>query len=68
MSKQHKQLTYELAYAELNKILQVLQSADIGLEELTAHLKRAKELILFCREQLHLTEKELALIFSDEEE
>lgn len=68
MSKQHKQLTYEQAYAELTSILQVLQSSDIELEELTKHLRRAKELLLFCRDQLHLTEKELETIFSEEEE
>ncbi len=61
-------MTYERAYAELSKILLVLQSHEIGLEEMTAHLKRARTLILFCREQLHLTEMELATIFSDEEE
>ena len=68
MSKQHKQLTYERAFAELTKILQVLQSQEVGLEELTIHLRRAKELIQFCQEQLHLTENELETIFSGEEE
>jgi exodeoxyribonuclease VII small subunit len=68
MSKQPTSLTYERAYAELSKILQILQNQEIGLEEMTAHLHRAKELINFCRTQLHLTEEELSSIFSDEEE
>ena len=67
MSK-HKQLTYELAYAELSKIMQVLQGQEVGLEELTMHLRRAKELIQFCQEQLRLTENELETIFTNEEE
>ena len=68
MNKKDTVLTYERAYAELSKILQILQSHEVGLEELTAHLRRAKELIQFCQVQLHLTEKELEDIFSDEEE
>lgn len=68
MSKQRNTLTYEQAYAELTKILQVMKGHDLGLEELTAHLRRAKELIVFCRQQLHLTEQELSELFSDEEE
>ncbi|HLF62931.1 MAG TPA: exodeoxyribonuclease VII small subunit [Saprospiraceae bacterium] len=68
MSKQHTQLTYERAFAELSKILQVVQGQDVGLEELTAQLRRAKELIQYCQEQLRLTESELEMIFSDEEE
>jgi exodeoxyribonuclease VII small subunit len=68
MSKQHNQLTYEGAYAELSKILQILQGQEVGLEELTVHLRRAKELIQFCQEQLRLTENELETIFTSEEE
>lgn len=68
MSKQHKQLTYEQAYAELTSILHLLQGNDIELDELTKQLRRAKELMHFCREQLLVTEKELESIFSEEEE
>lgn len=68
MSKKGEQLTYEQAYAELTKILQTLQKHDLSLADMTAHLKRAKELIEFCREQLYLTEDELATLFEDEEE
>jgi exodeoxyribonuclease VII small subunit len=69
MSKK-QELTYERAYAELSKILHTLQNHDVGLEELelTTHLQRAKELIRFCQQKLHLTEKELEEIFADEEE
>jgi exodeoxyribonuclease VII small subunit len=67
MSKRNQEMTYELAYAELSKILQVLQNQEISLEEMTAHLRRAKELITFCQEQLHITETELGSIFDEEE-
>jgi len=68
MSKQHTELTYERAFGELTKILELLQSHEVGLEELTSHLKRAKELLQYCQEQLFLTESELETIFTDEEE
>ncbi len=68
MSKPPKELSYERAYAELTSILQVLQGQEVGLEELTLHLRRAKELIQFCQEKLRLTENELETIFSGEEE
>ncbi len=60
-------LTYELAYAELTKILQRIQQDDVGLEELTSALRRARDLISFCREQLYLTEQELTSAFLEEE-
>ena len=68
MSKQTKAHTYEQAYAELTKILQVLQSQEMSLEEMTGHLRRARELIQFCQEKLHITEAELESILEDEEE
>jgi exodeoxyribonuclease VII small subunit len=68
MNKQQKPLTFELAFAELNSILDAVQKQEIHLESLTEQLRRAKELIAFCQQQLQLTESELASLFSDEEE
>lgn len=62
-----EKLTYERAYAELRKILDAIQSEQIGLEELTSELKRAKELITFCRSKLRAVEQELDGVFDDEE-
>jgi exodeoxyribonuclease VII small subunit len=68
MSKKDNSLTYELAYAELSKILQDLQSQDISLEKMTSGLRRARELVQYCRDQLYLTELELDSMLADEEE
>ena len=68
MSKKDKALTYETAYQELNEILSALQGHDISLDDMTTHLRRAKELITFCREKLYITELELESIFSEDEE
>jgi exodeoxyribonuclease VII small subunit len=53
-------LTYETAFAELQQLVQALQSEAVGIDDLTARLARATELIRFCRERLRLTEEEVA--------
>ena len=65
MSK--KALTYETAYAELHHILQAIQRDEIGLDELAKELRRARELVTFCREKLRAVEHELDEIFDEDE-
>lgn len=60
MKKQAEQLTYESAFAELQQIVRDLQDESVGIDELTAKIGRAAELIRFCREKLRLTEEEMA--------
>lgn len=50
MKKQN--LDYDKAYSELLKILEHLQSDDIGLEEISSTLQRAIELTEFCKQRL----------------
>lgn len=52
--------TYEAAYAELQQLLQDLQNEAVGIDELSAKLARAADLIRFCRERLRQTEAEVA--------
>ena len=60
MKKQAEQLTYESAFAELQQIVRDLQDESVGIDELTAKIARAAELIRFCREKLRMTEEEMA--------
>jgi exodeoxyribonuclease VII small subunit len=53
------ELTYEEAYAELTGIMQELEDETISVDKLTLRVKRAMELIRYCREKLLLTEKEI---------
>lgn len=55
-------LTYETAYAELETIMQELREDRIGVDELTAKVKRAAELIDFCSTMLRSTEQEVGRI------
>ena len=57
-----EQLTYESAFTELEAIMQDLQEDKIGVDELTAKVKRAAELIGFCNDMLRSTEAEVSKI------
>ncbi len=57
-----EQLTYESAFTELEAIMQDLQEDRIGVDELTAKVKRAAELIAFCNDMLRSTEAEVSKI------
>lgn len=61
-----KQMTYDTAYAELTRILQQLQNDESGLDELSAQLTKAGELVKFCREKLRNIEDELDKLHQNE--
>jgi exodeoxyribonuclease VII small subunit len=54
-----ERMTYERAYEELETIMQDLQADRISVDELTAKVKRAAELITFCNDMLRSTEAEV---------
>ncbi|MFN8337578.1 MAG: exodeoxyribonuclease VII small subunit [Saprospiraceae bacterium] len=57
-----KKMTYDTAFAELNKILVALQSDETGLDDLSEKLKRAAELAEFCKTKLRSIEDDLEKI------
>ncbi len=59
MKKEPEQPSYAAAYAELQQIVSDIQAETIDLDELTARIARATELIRFCRERLRMTEEEV---------
>lgn len=61
-------LSYSEAIVELESILQRLRSGELGIEELTTSVKRAKELIELCKAELTTTKTELDKIINDTEE
>jgi len=52
-------MTYDEALAELRNILRELQEGQTGLEALGAKVKRAAELVKFCKEKLRSIEDEV---------
>lgn len=58
-------MKYEDAYQELQQIVQALQNGQIGVDELSDKIKRAAELIDFCKKQLRNTENNLNQLFEE---
>lgn len=54
-----KTMTYDAAYAELNKILTAIQSDETGLDDLSEKLKKAAELSEYCKTKLRSIEAEI---------
>jgi len=62
MAKNEK---YSEAYNELNQIVEDMQDGNIGVDELSAKVKRASELIKICKGILTNTEKDVKDILKD---
>lgn len=52
-------MTYDEALAELKDILLELQEGQTSMEELSGKVKRAAELVEYCKEKLRKTEEEV---------
>jgi exodeoxyribonuclease VII small subunit len=63
-------MTYEIAYAELQKILHRVENGNeneaLSLTEMEAALKRAAELVAFCKNKLHDTKNNMDALFVNE--
>jgi exodeoxyribonuclease VII small subunit len=54
-----KKLTYSEALSELQSILLKLEKQELDVDQLSDQVKRASELIKFCKSKLHDTEEEI---------
>jgi exodeoxyribonuclease VII small subunit len=57
-------LTYEKAYAELEKISEEIENEDVSIDILAERVKRASELVLFCQTKLKSAEAEVNKILA----
>lgn len=62
-----KKINYAQALNELQDIASKLQSGEIGLDKLSENIKRAGELITFCKEKLRSADEELSKVLPAEE-
>ncbi|NLA61736.1 MAG: exodeoxyribonuclease VII small subunit [Bacteroidales bacterium] len=53
------EITYTAAKAEIEKIVALIESDELDVDQLTKHVKRASELVAFCKKKLTETDKEL---------
>lgn len=56
---ENKEITYTAAKAEIEKIVALIESDELDVDQLTKYVKRASELVLFCKERLTETDEEL---------
>jgi exodeoxyribonuclease VII small subunit len=62
MAKENK---YEQAVSKLENIVQRLENDEMGIDEMTAELKAAQQLIKFCKDRLTKTDAEIQKILND---
>lgn len=58
-------MTYEKAYHELQEIITAIETGDVSVDLLSEKVKRAAELIAFCKEKLTATEQDVQQILAD---
>ncbi|HOG05400.1 MAG: exodeoxyribonuclease VII small subunit [Paludibacter sp.] len=58
--------TYTTAITELENILKQLENTEeINMDEIASKLKRASELMEFCKKQLHMIDQDLEKMIAD---
>ena len=50
---------YEEAFARLQEIVRKMEGGQLDIDQITAHMKEAQELITLCKKRLTETEKEI---------
>lgn len=60
-----KEQKYEKAMAELQSIVTKMENDELDVDQLSEQLKRAKELIKFCKDKLTKTDKEIKKILAE---
>lgn len=60
-----KKQSYTEAFSQLQEILQKIESGEPDVDELTANVKKASELIKFCKKKLYNTEADIEKILED---
>lgn len=59
-----KEKTYSESIKELESILEKIEQGDLDVDVLTSEIKRASELIKFCKDKLYKTDEEIKKILS----
>jgi len=58
--------TYEQALAELQQLIDELQDQNVSLDHLQASVRRARELVDYCRTKLRQAESESHALLGDD--
>ena len=60
-----EEITYTAAKVEIEKIVELIESNELDIDQLTKHVKRASELVAFCKQKLTETDKELQKVLDE---
>lgn len=60
-----KEKTYSEALAELQDILNKIESGDLEVDVLTEEIKKASELLKLCKDRLYKTDAQIKKILED---
>lgn len=61
-----KEIKYEEAVAQLEEIVDKMENDELDIDQLSEQLKRAKELVKFCKDKLTKTDEEIKKLLSEE--
>ena len=64
-SKPEKELTFETALAELESIVENMESGELALEKSLSAYKRGAELLQFCQRQLQDAQQQVKVLESE---
>jgi exodeoxyribonuclease VII small subunit len=62
MSKEPQELSFEAALAELEKIVNRMETGELSLEQALATHKRGLELARFCQQQLEAAREQVKVL------
>lgn len=60
-----KETKYEMAISQLEEIVERLENNQLGIDEMTAQLKKAQQLIMLCKDRLTKTDEEIQKILGE---
>lgn len=64
MAKQ--QIKYSEAISEIEEILELIESGELDVDELTGKVKRVSQLIQVCKSRLHAADEDIKRILSND--
>lgn len=65
--KKNKEINYQDALNELEAIVSAIEEDDLDIDKLSEEVKRALELIQYCRQKLRNTEEDIQKAFDGDE-
>ena len=60
-------LKYEEAVDELQEIVDKMENDELDIDQLSEQLKRAKQLVKFCKDKLTKTDEEIKKLLAEEQ-